>query len=310
LPLDAPSLPASVHRTGEPARIDDFTSSDGLYAVARQAGLTAAVGVPIVVDGTVWGAVNIASTKNERFPPDAEERLARFTELIATSVSNATMREALAASRARVIAASDETRRRIERDLHDGAQQQLVTLALGLRATEGRVPDDLKTEVAHVADRLTSVIEELREMSRGIHPAILTQGGLSPALEALALRSSVPVKLNVHCQHRLPDEIEVAAYYVTSEALTNAAKHASASHVRVDLRAEEDALRLSIRDDGAGGADPSGGSGLVGIKDRVEALGGTIEVQSPPRDGTRLDVEIPLITDCSVEPDLRPLSPG
>ena len=211
-----------------------------------------------------------------------------------------------------MIAASDETRRRIERDLHDGAQQQLVTLALGLRATEGRVPagmDDLKTEVAHVADRLTSVIEELREMSRGIHPAILTEGGLSPALEALALRSSVPVKLNVRCQQRLPDKIEVAAYYVTSEALTNAAKHANASHVQVDLRAEEDALSLSIRDDGAGGADPSGGSGLVGIKDRVEALGGTIEVKSSPRDGTRLDVEIPLIPDRSGEPDLRPLSP-
>jgi signal transduction histidine kinase len=146
-------------------------------------------------------------------------------------------------------------------------------------------------------------------MSRGIHPAILTEGGLSPALEALALRSSVPVKLNVHCQHRLPDEVEVAAYYVTSEALTNAAKHASASHVQVDLRAEEDALRLSISDDGEGGADPSGGSGLVGIKDRVEALGGTIEVQSPPGDGTRLDVEIPLIPDHPGEPDLRPLSP-
>jgi PAS domain S-box-containing protein len=312
LSLDAPSLPAAIHRTGEPARIDDFTASDGLYAVARQAGLTGAVGVPIVVDGTVWGAVNIASTKNERFPPDAEERLARFTELIATSVSNATMREELAASRARVIAASDETRRRIERDLHDGAQQQLVTLALGLRATEGRVPvgmDDLKTEVAHVADRLTSVIDELREMSRGIHPAILTEGGLSPALEALALRSSVPVKLNVRCQHRLPDKIEVAAYYVTSEALTNAAKHANASHVQVDLRAEEGALSLSIRDDGAGGADPSGGSGLLGIKDRVEALGGTIEVKSPPGEGTWLDVEIPLSPDRSAELDLQPLSP-
>jgi PAS domain S-box-containing protein len=312
LPLDVPSLPASVHRTGESARIDDFTASHGLYAVAREAGLTAAVGVPIVVDGTVWGAVNIASTKNERFPPDAEERLARFTELIATSVSNATMREELAASRARVIAASDETRRRIERDLHDGAQQQLVTLALGLRATEGRVPagmDDLKTEVAGVADRLTSVIEELREMSRGIHPAILTEGGLSPALEALALRSSVPVTLDLRCQQRLPDEIEVAAYYVTSEALTNAAKHANASHVQVDLRAEGDALRLSIRDDGVGGSNPSGGSGLVGIKDRVEALGGTIEVKSPPGDGTQLDVEVPLIPDRSAEPDLRPLSP-
>jgi len=293
-------------------RIDDFTASDGLYAVARQAGLTAAIGVPIVVDGAVWGAVNIAATKNERFPPDAEERLARFTELIATAVSNATMRTELAASRARVIAAADEARRRIERDLHDGAQSQLVTLALGLRAAEGRVPagmDDLKTEIGRVADRLTNVIDELREMSRGIHPAILTEGGLSPAFEALALRSSVPVKLSVCCEHRLPDKIEVAAYYVTAEALTNAAKHAGASHVQVDLRAEEDALRLSICDDGVGGAHPSGGSGLVGIKDRIEALGGWIEVKSSPGDGTQLDVEVPLAPDRSAEPDVRPLSP-
>src|SRR5262249_11668907 len=160
-------------------RIDDFSASDGLYAVARQAGLTAAVGVPIIVDGALWGAVNIASTKNERFPPDAEERLARFTELIATSVSNATMREELAASRARVPAPADEPRRRFERALHDGAQQQLVTRALGLRVAEGRVPaglEDLRAELGRFADRLTTVVEELREMSRGIHPAILTEG--------------------------------------------------------------------------------------------------------------------------------------
>jgi PAS domain S-box-containing protein len=312
LPLDVPSLPASVYRTGEPVRIDEFTASDGLYAAARRAGLTAAIGVPIIVDGAVWGAINIGSTTNERFPSDAEERLARFTGLIATAVSNATMRTELAASRARVIAAADDARRRIERDLHDGAQSQLVTLALGLRSVEERVPvdmDDLKTEISRVADRLTTVIEELREMSRGIHPAVLSEGGLSPALEALALRSSVPVKLNVCCERRLPDEIEVAAYYVTAEALTNAAKHASASHVRVELLDEEDALRLSIRDDGVGGAHPSGGSGLVGIKDRVEALGGTIEVKSRPGDGTQLDVEIPLIPDRAAEPDLPQLSP-
>jgi signal transduction histidine kinase len=310
-PLDVPSLPATIRETGRPARIDDYSEAVGLDAIARDGGVRSSVGAPIVVDGTVWGSVNIATPEEEPFPSDAEERLARFTELVATAVSNATIRADLIASRARVVATADETRRRIERDLHDGAQQQLVTLALRLRATEGRVPDgmdDLKTEVAHVADRLTSVIEELREMSRGIHPAILTEGGLSPAIEALALRSSVPVKLNVRCEHRLPDEIEVAAYYVTAEALTNAAKHASASHVRVDLRAEEDALCLSIRDDGVGGAHPSGGSGLVGIKDRVEALGGTIEVKSPLGEGTQLDVEVPLTPDRSAEPDPRLLS--
>jgi PAS domain S-box-containing protein len=309
--LDTPGLPITIYEPGRPARIDDFSVALGLDALAREAGVTAAVGVPIVVDGSVWGSINVATIQGGSFPPDAEQRLARFTELIATAVSNATMRAEVAASRARVIAAGDETRRRIERDLHDGAQQQLVTLALGLRSAEGRVPaglDDLRTEVGRFADRLTSVIEELREMSRGIHPAILTEGGLSPAVEALALRSPVPVKLNVRSERRLPDGIEVAAYYVVSEALTNAAKYADASRVQIDLHVEEGTLCLSVVDDGAGGADPSGGSGLIGLKDRVEALGGTIDVASPPGSGTRLDVEIPLLGDPSVASTSKPLS--
>jgi PAS domain S-box-containing protein len=309
--LDTPGLPITIYEPGRPARIDDFSVALGLDALAREAGVTAAVGVPIVVDGSVWGSINVATIQGGSFPPDAEQRLARFTELIATAVSNATMRVEVAASRARVIAAGDETRRRIERDLHDGAQQQLVTLALGLRSAERRVPaglDDLRTEVGRFADRLTSVIEELREMSRGIHPAILTEGGLSPAVEALALRSPVPVKLNVRSERRLPDGIEVAAYYVVSEALTNAAKYADASRVQIDLHVEEGTLCLSVVDDGAGGADPSGGSGLIGLKDRVEALGGTIDVASPPGSGTRLDVEIPLLGDPSVASTSKPLS--
>jgi signal transduction histidine kinase len=242
---------------------------------------------------------------------DAEERLARFTELVSSAVSNATISADLIASRARVVAAADETRRRIERDLHDGAQQQLVTLALGLRAAQARIPaglEDLRTEVGRFADRLTAVTDELREMSRGIHPAILTEGGLSPAIEALALRSSVPVKLNVRSERRLPDGIEVAAYYVVSEALTNAAKHADASRVQIDLHLEEETLCLSVVDDGVGGADPSGGSGLIGLKDRVEALSGTIEVKSPPGRGTRLDVEIPLTADRSADSASQRLS--
>jgi signal transduction histidine kinase len=310
-PLDAPGLPATIHETGRPARIDDLSAAAGLDALAREGGVRAAVGVPIVVDGTVWGSINVATTDDEPFPADAEARLAPFTELVATAVSNATMRAEVAASRARVIAAGDETRRRIERDLHDGAQQQLVTLALGLRSAEGRVPaglEDLRTEVGGFADRLTSVVEELREMSRGIHPAVLTEGGLSPALEALALRSPVPVKLNVRCERRLPDGIEVAAYYVVSEGLTNAAKHADASRVQIDLHVEEETLYLSIVDDGVGGADSSGGSGLIGLKDRVEALGGTIDVASPPGSGTRLDVEIPLLQDPPVASNSEPLS--
>lgn len=205
-------------------------------------------------------------------------------------------------SRARIVAAGDEERRRIERDLHDGAQQQLVTLGLAMRSAEGRIPtgqEHLKAEVGGFADRVTSLVEELREMSRGIHPAILSEGGLSPALEALALRSAVPVTLNVRHEQRLPDAVEVAAYYVASEALTNVSKHAEASLVELDLDLDDASLRLSIRDDGRGGADPSRGSGLLGLKDRVEALGGTIHIESPPGTGTRLRVAIPVHADSS-----------
>jgi signal transduction histidine kinase len=311
-PLDANSLAARVYTAGRPVHVANYRDIAGTTEPEVWEGHPSQsdLGLPIVVDGSLWGVFCVATPELDRNPSETAERIGRFTQLVATAVSNATMSAEVAASRARVIAAADESRRRIERDLHDGAQQQLVTLALELRSAEDRVPaglENVRKVVGGVADRLTSVIEELREMSRGIHPAILTEGGLSPALEALALRSSIPVKLNVRCQQRLPDKIEVAAYYLTSEALTNAAKHANASHVQLDLSAGEDALSLSIRDDGAGGADPSGGSGLVGIKDRVEALGGTIEVKSPPGDGTQLDVEVPLVPDRLAESDVRPL---
>jgi signal transduction histidine kinase len=298
-PVAADGLSGMILASGQPARKDDYSTMTGpVGAAVRDDGMASMVGVPIVVDGHVWGFLVAGGGPGETIPASTEERLARFTELVATAVSNTTMRAELAASRARVIAAADEARRRIERDLHDGAQQQLITLALGLRAAERRVPagmEDIREEVRRFADRLTTVVEELREMSRGIHPAILTEGGLSSALEALALRSSVPVRLNVRSEDRFPSEVEVAAYYVVSEALTNAAKYANASYVQIDLHTDEETLQLSIVDDGSGGADPSGGSGLIGLKDRVEALGGRIEVNSPPGRGTRLAVEIPLV---------------
>jgi signal transduction histidine kinase len=228
---------------------------------------------------------------------DTEARLASFTELVATAISNAENLGELTASRARVVAAADETRRRIERDLHDGAQQQLVWLSLTLQAAQTAVPPQLaqlRDELAHVAEGLAGVLEDLQEMARGIHPAILAQGGLGPALKTLARRSSVPVELDVRAATRLPERVEVAAYYVVAEALSNAAKHAHASVVHVDADAAGRALRLRVRDDGAGGADPARGTGLVGLKDRVEALGGTIIVQSPAGAGTCLDVELPL----------------
>jgi signal transduction histidine kinase len=206
-------------------------------------------------------------------------------------------RAQLAASRARVVAAADETRRRIERDLHDGTQQRLIALALELRAVQARVPPDqrvLAEQCSRIARGLAEVIEELREISQGLHPAILEKGGLGPALGALARRAGVPVELSVRIPARLPEPVEAAAYYVVSEALTNVAKHARASAVTVDAAVTGEALRLLIKDDGAGGADPSRGSGLLGLSDRVESAGGTIEITSPPGGGTSLLVTIPV----------------
>jgi signal transduction histidine kinase len=206
-------------------------------------------------------------------------------------------REELAASRARIVAAGDQARRRIERDLHDGTQQRLVSLVLDLRSAEAAVPPErpeLRAQLARVTDGLTGALEELRELSRGIHPAILSEGGLAPALKALARRSAVPVELEVDVQARLPEPVEVAAYYVVSEALANAVKHAHASVAQVEARARDGLLHLSVRDDGVGGAAPGGGSGLVGLADRVEALGGTIEVHSPAGQGTSLQIDLPI----------------
>jgi signal transduction histidine kinase len=238
-----------------------------------------------------------SSRSEEAFPADTESQIGEFTELVATAIANAESRAELAASRARIVAASDETRRRIERDLHDGAQQRLVSLALSLRGAASAVPPELnevRAELAGVRSGLDGVLEDLREISRGIHPAILSEGGLGPALRTLARRSSVPVVLEVDAEQRLPDQIEVAAYYVVSEALTNAAKHARASAVRVDVAMNADELRLAIRDDGVGGVDPARGSGLIGLKDRIEAMGGTIVVESVRGEGTSLFVGLPV----------------
>ena len=214
-----------------------------------------------------------------------------------TAIANAENLTELTASRARVVAAADETRRRIERDLHDGAQQRLVSLSLALQAAQAAVPPqlgELEGELERVAKELAGVLEDLQEMARGIHPAILARGGLEPALKTLARRCTVPVELDVRGVARLPERVEVAAYYVVAEALTNAAKHAHASVVHVDVEAADHALGLRVRDDGNGGADPARGTGLIGLKDRVEALGGTITVHSPVSAGTSLRAEFPL----------------
>jgi signal transduction histidine kinase len=312
LPQGGRNLTTMVLDTGHPARIESYVDATGdASEVARSYGLRSAVGAPILVEGRLWGLVIAGTTGDEALPPNAEERLAGFGELVATAISNATARAELVASRARIAAAGDEARRRIERDLHDGAQQQLVTLAVGLRATKERVPpnlEELQADLAHTADGLTAVLDELREISRGIHPAILTEGGLGPALKALARRSGIPVEIDLRCDRRLAEGIEVAAYYVVSEALTNAAKHAQASRVRITVHLDEATLDLSIRDDGIGGADARRGSGLIGLRDRVEALGGTTDLASPPGSGTQLDVQIPLLAEPSVASSSGPLA--
>jgi signal transduction histidine kinase len=293
---EPPLAAATVVATRAPARTDRArsASADPLMRDGRIV-MSSSVAAPVLVDGDLWGIVVISSRRP--LPADAETRMPHFTELIATAIANAETREELIASRARIVAASDESRRRVERDLHDGVQQRLVTLTLRLRTLEAALPraaSDLRAEIAGVAEGLHAALDELREIARGIHPAVLSGGGLGPALRTLARRSAVPVTLRAHIDTDLSDVVELAAYYVVSELLTNAAKHAQASVVDVEATTAGGVLRLRVHDDGLGGADASHGSGLTGLRDRIEALGGTLVLHSPPRDGTRVDVALPV----------------
>jgi signal transduction histidine kinase len=297
-------LTATVLRTGRAARVDDYRDIPGGEPYLRE-GLRSAVAMPISVNGRLWGTIAVGSGQGP-LPPDTEQRMTEFTDLIAIAVANAQNRAELMASRARIVAASDEGRRRIERDLHDGAQQSLVALALRLRsAAAPEEIDEIRTEITDVAAGLMGVIDELREISRGIHPAILSRAGLRSALRALGRRSAVPVDMDVRIDGRLPEQVEVGAYYVVSEMLTNAAKHARASVVEVDAEASGGTLRVCVRDNGVGGADPLRGSGLVGLKDRIEALGGTFSMHSPAGGGTTVSCELPVLAGAG-QPDAGP----
>jgi signal transduction histidine kinase len=294
-------LTATVRRTGRSARVDDYSAIEGGEATLRE-GIPSAVAVPIHVDGRLWGMIAVGPGP---LPPDLERRLWDFTDLVATSVANAQNRTELISSRARIVTASDDVRRRIERDLHDGAQQSLIALALRLRSATAapRDRDELLVEITEVATALMGAIDELREISRGIHPAILSKAGLRPALRALARRSPIPMEIDVRIDRRPPEHVEVGAYYVVSEMLTNAAKHAHASIVEVDAEVAGGTLRLYLRDDGVGGADPERGSGLVGLKDRIEALGGTLSLHSPTGGGTTVTCELPVPS--GIDDDVR-----
>jgi signal transduction histidine kinase len=293
------SVEEAVRRTERSVRMESYDGARGVIAEhARAAGARVAVGAPIVVDGRVWGVASASWNWEQPPPADTEQRMAQFAQLLDTATANADSRAELIASRARLVAASDEARRRFERDLHDGIQQRLVSLSLELHAAEVNAPKDdteLVRQLAHVRQGLTGALDDLRELSRGIHPAVLSEGGLIPALKALARRSAVPVELHLSVDERLADHVEVAAYYVVSEALTNTAKYARASNVEVNAYVHDGRLQVTIGDDGVGGADPARGSGLTGLADRVAALGGTIAITSPPGEGTSLRVELPVV---------------
>jgi signal transduction histidine kinase len=298
--LEGDNIVARVLRTGRSARMDNHDNAASPAAARiRELGMRSAVGAPIVVDGRLWGAATVSTSQSELLPLDTEARVGDFADLVATAIANAQAHAELTASRARIVAAADHARRRIERDLHDGAQQRLISLGLELRTVEASVPPDLlplKDRISDLVTTVAGVSNDLQELSRGIHPAILSKGGLGPAIKVLARRSAVPVELVLGTDRRLPDPVEVAAYYVVAESLANAAKHAQASTVDVGVNIEGHNVHLSIRDDGIGGADAARGSGLTGLHDRVEALGGRLSISSQPGIGTALHATIPFET--------------
>jgi len=296
--LEGENVSEKVWRSGRPARMDSYEHAPGTIAARmRELGIRSRVGVPIMVDERVWGMAVVGSSRPEPLAVDTEVRIAEFAELLATAITAAATRDELIKSRGRIVAAGDETRRRLERNLHDGAQQRAVALGLQLRLAQHRVPPELgelSEHLSEIGSAMGELSEELREISHGLHPAALAKSGLGPAIKALARRSTLPVTLDAAVPRRLPETVEVAAYYVVAEALTNAAKHAQASEVIVRANADEENLHLVVRDDGVGGADSGNGSGLIGLKDRVEALGGHLALSSPAGSGTSLSATVPL----------------
>jgi signal transduction histidine kinase len=296
LALEGESIAVRVRQTGRPARVDSFTGGTGPIAQEAQAlGIRGSIGCPITVGGRLWGVVVASKTREEPFPAGTESRIGDFTDLVATAISNAEARAELVASRERVLAAGDEARRRVVRDLHDGAQQRfvhaIITLELAIRAFETN-EESGRALVAEALEHAQAANQELRELAHGLLPEVLTRGGLAAGVESLVLGVRVPVDVSVP-EDRFPSEVEASAYFVVAEALTNMAKHSRAQHVVVAARVENGSLRIDVRDDGVGGARPDG-SGLLGLRDRVVTLGGDLEVDSPAGGGTRIAVKLPL----------------
>jgi signal transduction histidine kinase len=297
-PLDGETVSGKLFRTGRPQRVDDYSGVRGeLVKRLRAMGIKSAVGAPVKVAGRTWGGIIASSGRPHAFPEGAEDRLADFAELVTAALANVDAREQLAASRARIVEAGYEERRRLGRDLHDGAQQELVGAVISLnlaRRRWGQAPGEARELVEEALEHMRSGIRDLRDLAAGIHPSVLTDRGLGAALEALATRSPMPVELREVPPGRLPAPVETSAYFVVAEALTNAAKHARCSHVHVGVRVENGSATVEVHDDGVGGADPSAGSGLRGLADRVSALGGRLEIESPVGEGTTVRARIAL----------------
>jgi signal transduction histidine kinase len=294
--LDGDTIAPQIWRTGRPARFDTLDGMTGtLVDTLRSLGIKAGVGAPVIFAGDVWGAV-VISSHDAPFPPEAEFRVADFADLAAQAIANAHAREELAASRVRIVEASDAERRRLERNLHDGAQQRLVATSLTVRLAARRVADDpaLRAMLDGAGDELARALEELRELARGLHPAVLSDHGLRAAIESVADLAPLPVAVDVPLEERLPETIEAAAYFVVCEALTNVAKYAQASEARVRVGRIDGSAHVEVVDDGVGGADERGGSGLRGLADRVEALGGRLVVSSPAGEGTTVRAQLPV----------------
>jgi signal transduction histidine kinase len=293
LPLTEGMASLEIYRAGRPAR-SDRPLTGAAAELASELEIVSQVGAPVVVEGSVWGALVLVG--REVLPPDTEQRLERFTELVTTAIANATNRDELLASRARIVAAGDDARRRIERNLHDGTQQRLIALGLDLQRARADLPEDqqgARWALTRVENDLEAILVDLRELSHGLHPPLLSRLGLGPSLQALARRSPIPVSVEVDLPERPAESLETAVYYIVSEALTNAIKHSRASEISIVVK-DSDGLRASIADDGIGGADPTNGSGLTGLFDRVDALGGSLTCDSPPNGGTRISVELPV----------------
>ncbi len=282
------SATLAVLETGFASRSEESSPERGICSV---------IGAPVIIKASLFGALTASRPGREMFPEGAEIRLRSFADLAAQSIANERAQAELRSSRARIVRTADETRERLERNLHDGAQQRLVSVSVALRLATAKLPsspEDARELIVGASHELTQALEELRDLARGLHPSTLTKHGLEPAIEALANRAPLPVAVVNEIDARLPASVEAAVYYVVAESLTNVAKYAAASQVSVRATCSDGVVRIEVADDGVGGADVESGSGLRGLADRIEALGGRLGIDSAPGHGTRVWAEVHL----------------